>query len=107
MRRIEKNLGVATADGENVNLRYDGNDLILAFTDWQERPQGLIFRDVLAFRWQELDEEGVQNDRTYEVVDSPWLQSQAVLQAVPASEFAHYTLCFNGSGVVDVLARRL
>jgi hypothetical protein len=107
MKCVEKNLGVSTADGEDVHLQYDGDDVILAFTDWNERSCELVFRDVLAFRWQECDEEGIRDDTTYEVTESSWLARQAQLQGVNASDYAHYKLCFNACGSLDVLARRM
>ncbi len=106
MNCIVADLGVSTADGEDVQLQFTRGDLSLRFLDWQEQPRELVFHDVLAFRWQEFDESGLNDDTTYEVVDSEWLQRQAQLQAVAVDQYAHYILCFNACGNLDVLARR-
>jgi len=107
MRYVEANLGVSTADAEEVALRFEHGDLCLSFVDWKEQPRSLTFRDVLAHRWQELDDPVPRDDTVFEVVDSPWLARQAQLQGVPKDEYAHYVLCFNARGVLDVLAKRL
>lgn len=102
------NLGVSTADAEQVQLRYERGDLIVSFLDWQEQSCELVFQDSLAFRWQEFDDAklDIRDDTTYEVVDSEWLSRQAHLQAVDCAQYAHYKLCFNASGSLDVLAKR-
>lgn len=107
MRYVEADIGVCTADAEQVVLRLDRGDLHLSFVDWKEHPRALIFRDVLAHRWQELDEPVPRDDTTFEALESPWLARQAKLQGVDPNGYAHYVLCFNACGVLDVLARRL
>ena len=103
-------LGVVTSDAENVTLGLTNGDLTLAFVDWQEAPHQLVFREVLGFRWQETDEEelgqAIRDDATYEVLNSAWLHRQAERQGERADEYAHYVLCFNAIGALDVLARR-
>jgi hypothetical protein len=106
MRYVEANLGVSTADAERVVTRFENGDLHLSFVDWQEQPRSIMFCDVLAYRWQELDDAVPRDDTTFEALESPWLERQAKLQAVPVNEYAHYVLCFNACGVLDVLARR-
>jgi hypothetical protein len=108
MKYIEAALGIHTADAEQVSVQFSAGDLHLSYVDWQEQPRSATFQDVLGFRWQELDDADVpRDDTTFEVVDSPWLNQQAKLQAARAEDYAHYTLCFNACGVLDVLARRL
>lgn len=107
MRYVETNLGISPADAEQVALRLEKGDLYVSFVDWKEEPRSLIFRDVLAHRWQELDDPVPRDDTTFEALDSPWLARQAQLQGVSADGYAHYVLCFNACGVLDVLARRL
>jgi hypothetical protein len=106
MNFVEADLGVFTADAENVSLRFEAGELVLTYIDWQERPRCTSFRGVLAFRWQEFDEESIRDDASYEVVGSPWLERQCRLQSVPARDCAHYKLCFNACGTLDVLCRR-
>jgi hypothetical protein len=109
MRCIEVHLGISTADAEDVDIHFDGGDLILSFVDWQEVPRQLIFREVLAFRWQDFDETSIHDDTTYEVLESEWLAQQADLQGVKAAvdNYAHYKLCFNAMGMLDVVGLRL
>lgn len=107
MQYVQCPLGFSTADAEQVRLRFDQSDLILSFRDWQEIEREFTFKEVLAFRWQEFDESNIRDDTTYEVLDSPWLTRQAKLQVVAPAEFAHYAICFNACGVLDVLCRRI
>jgi hypothetical protein len=107
MRYVEVDLGVSTADAEKVDVHFGDGDLVLTFVDWQDAPRRLVFREVLAFRWQDFDETGIRDDTTYEVVESEWLARQAELQGVSMENYAHYKLCFNVLGTLDVLGLRL
>jgi len=104
---VAVDIGVHTADAEDVALQFSSGDLILTFVDWQEQPRRAVFPDVLAFRWQEFDENDIRDDVVYEVTDSDWLARQAKLQAVKAEGYVHYKLCFNACGTLDVLCRRV
>jgi hypothetical protein len=108
MQFIETNLGFSTADGEHVELTYQEGNLRLLFIDWQERSITYTFRDVLGFKWDggDTDSSDIRDDMTYIVLDSPWLQCQAQLEAECADDYAHYRLGFNACGVLDVLARK-
>jgi hypothetical protein len=107
MTFVQVDIGVHTADAEDVAVQFSSGDFVLTFVDWQEQPRRKVFGDVLAFRWQEFDEEGIRDDVVYEVRDSDWLARQARLQAVEAEGYAHYKLCFNACGTLDVLCRRV
>lgn len=100
------NLGFSTADAEDVKLRYEGGNLVLSFRDWREEVKEVRFLDTLGFRWQEFDEKNLRDDTSYEVLNSLWLEKQAKIQVANAEEYAHYKLCFNTCGVLDVLARK-
>ncbi len=106
MNCIQVDIGVHTADAEDVAVQFTKGDLVLTYVDWQERPRRKEFVGVLAFRWQEFDEEGIRDDVVYEVVNSDWLERQCELQAVRSSDHVHYKLCFNACGTLDVLCRR-
>lgn len=107
MRYVDVNLGFTTADAESVQLEFDGCDLTLRCIDWQEKPVRHEFREVLAYRWgQDQGAEGIRDDCAYEVEGSPWLAREAELAAAPPEAYAHYKLCFNACGVLDVLALR-
>jgi hypothetical protein len=109
MRCVEIDLGISTADADDVDVHFDSSDLVLSFIDWQEVHRQLVFHNVLAFRWQDFDETGIRDDTTYVVLESEWLAQQADLQRVKAAveNYAHYKLCFNAVGVLDVLGLRL
>jgi hypothetical protein len=106
MELIEADLGVVTADAEQVALRFEAGAHVLTYLDWQEHPRRASFRGVLAFPRQELDAEGLRDDARDAVVGSPWLERQCSLQSVPAGEFAHHKLCCNACGALGVLCRR-
>lgn len=108
MNFIAANLGVSTADAEDVQFHYQKGVLSLVFLDWQKQHCEVIFEDVLGFQWQDLDEQefDMPDDQAYEVVESQWLGRQAQLQDVPCEPYAHYKLCFNSCGCLDVLAKR-
>jgi hypothetical protein len=106
MKFKQVDLGVQTADAERVEMRFVGDVLTLHFLDWKEEPRGVTFERVLGFRWQEFDEQDVRDDSVYEVLDSAWLERQAALHGVTPRDHAHYALCFNACGTLDVLCRR-
>lgn len=103
---VERYVGVHTADAEAIELAFVRGDLVVRYVNWKEEPCVATFVDVLAFRWQEFESDAPRDDTTYEVLGSEWLQRQAQLQAVEASAHAHYRLCFNACGMLDVLCRR-
>lgn len=104
---VEIDLGISTADAEQVELQFRNSELLLSFVDWKKCRCEHSFRDVLAFRWGEFDEQNIRDDSIYEVVASPWLAQETKLQAVPLERYVHYKLCFNAVGVLDILTRRL
>jgi len=99
-------LGIQSADAEGVSFRFQDGKLHLEFVDWREQHQSVTFADVMAFRWQAFDEADLRDDATYEVLKSTWLARQSELQSVPADGLAHYKLCFNACGCLDVICRR-
>lgn len=107
MRYQNCDLGVSTADADKVAIHFDCGDLRLSFNDWQDQCRTVVFRDVLAFRWQELDDPVPRDDATFEAIESTWLDHQARLQSVSPEQFRHYVLCFNGCGALDVLASQV
>jgi hypothetical protein len=109
MAYMQVHLGVTTADAEDVEIMFSNMELTLKFFDYQRKPCQLVFVDVLAFRWQELDDAppDLRNDATYEVTESQWLERQAQCQAADSYNYKHYMLCFNACGVLDVLSKPL
>ena len=100
-------LGIVSADAESVQLLYQFGDLFLRYTDWQKVEREKKFHDVLAFRWQEFTDDAPRNDVSYEVENSGWLALQATAQEVESANYAHFRICFNQNGVLDVLALRI
>lgn len=107
MTFVQVDIGVRTADAEKVAVQFSSGDLVLTFVDWREQPRRAVFTDVLAFRWQEFDEQGIRDDVVYEVEQSDWLARQTQLQGVPGAGYVHYKLCFNACGTLDVLCKRV
>ena len=105
MGYVEADIGIHTADAENVSIQYVEGDVLLRYVDWQEKSRAFTFSEVLAFRWQEFDDQGIRDDMAYQVTDSPWLQRQCELQAEPTDHYVHYKLCFNACGVLDLICR--
>lgn len=80
---------------------------MLEFTDWRERKMRVRFTNAAGIRWQELDSTGPEDrdDAVFEIVESTWLADYLRHGArAAADELRHYRLCFNASGVLDVLA---
>jgi hypothetical protein len=107
MKYVQASLGLHTAEAEKVAISFADGELRLSFVDWQGQRGSATFSDVLAFRWQELDDPVPRDDSTFEAVGSPWLERQAKLHGVRGDNYAHYVLCFNACGALDLVARRI
>ena len=102
-RYIEKFIGVHVADAERVELCLRSGELQLKFVDWRKQPQEIVFHEVLAFKWQERDLVAVpREDTTYEVLGSVLLSNHIIIGASHIT-YAHYKLCFNACGTLDVV----
>lgn len=101
------NLGFSTADAEGIQLNFDGSNLHLKCTDWQEKPVSYTFENVLAYKWgQGVEPDIPRYDECYEVESSDWLLRETELASVHREDYMHYKLCFNACGILDVLACR-
>jgi len=100
-------IGPHTADAEQVQIAFSMGSLVLQFVDYKEEHCRFEFHDTLAFRWQERDDaETPRDDTTYRVIGSRWLREQVA--DIPNREaYAHYKLCFNACGVLDLLCREI
>lgn len=109
MRYEPINLGFSTADGEEVRFAFDGSTLRLDFIDWHEKPVTVAFEDVLGVHWgQDLPPGAPRDDMPFEVIDSEWLLREGQLNAISdLHDYAHYLLCFNACGNLDVLCRKV
>lgn len=99
-------IGLSTADAENVQLIYQFGDLLLRYTDWKEQECEKKFNDVLAFRWEEFTDHAPRDDCSFEIINSAWLVAQARAQEVDPCNYIHYRICFNCNGVLDVITLR-
>lgn len=102
---LEPGFSVADATYPAFSLR-DG-DVVLEFADWRARSVRVRFTNAAGVRWQELDSAGPQDrdDAVFEIAESVWLTEYLERGArTPGDELRHYRLCFNASGVLDVLA---
>jgi hypothetical protein len=97
-------LGIRIADAEAVSLEYDGTELALRFTDWQETLRKVRFADAVAFKWQRAEDvqPGEQWDGTNIVVDSAWLQQHRD-QREAGLDHRHFKFNFNAAGVLEVI----
>ena len=102
MRYIELETNYSTADAEDPIIKMVGSNLLVEFSDWQEKKVTLTFFDADMFSWQQIDDQFSEApDRIYEVQESVWLKQ--VKDYGP--ELKHYKLCFNASYYnLDVLA---
>jgi len=101
----------STADAQLAQIANFGDSLCLRFKDWQEKSVIVHFRDVIAYSWDDGDaaiEPSHRDDCSYIVHDSPWLARHVAVGNVQASqEVKHFKLCFNATGVLQVLASML
>jgi len=99
------NFGFSTADGELPVIHYKAGTLHFHFIDWQEKPVEFVAAGVLYFAWSdELFENGIRDDTTYEVLDSPLVVRYCEFKTVSDDEtLRHFKLCFNAKGVFDVV----
>ena len=97
----------STADAEYPEFFLRDGVLVLEFTDWRERAVRVRFANAVGVKWQELDSSGPEerDDSVYEIVGSAWLAAHLAAGVRDAGEeLRHFRLCFNPTGVLDVLA---
>ena len=101
----------SAADAEYPHIELASGCLRVRFTDWREETVTLLFRDVVAFSWDEGDaalNASHRDDCCYIVHESPWLaRHREVGTIIPAEDRRHFKLCFNAAGVLQVLASTL
>jgi hypothetical protein len=97
-------LGFDIADGEQVELAYGGDQLVLRFVDWHEQPIRATFQGTVAFRWQRAERvnEGERFDSPNVVRESAWLAEHR-RQSEATPEHRHLKLNFNAAGVLEVI----
>jgi hypothetical protein len=103
-RTIETDFSVADAEYPILELR-DGV-LTLSYTDWQEKPVIVVFNDVIAVRWQEVESliEGERFDGASIVEHSKWLEDHVNECKVDSNhDYKHFKFNFNACGSLEVL----
>lgn len=99
--------GFSVADASYPAFSHREGEIELVFSDWRERPVRVRFTNAAGLKWQELDSAGPEDrdDAVFEIFGSAWLERYLQSRARElADELRHFRLCFNGSGVLDILA---
>lgn len=98
-----------TADVSALSFTYSGHTLTAAFADWRGTFSTVVFRHVLAYKWDESSFERIdaKPDRVYRVRDSEWLSYWP-----QAAGLNHFVLGFLGlhpvgSGYLEVIAQTM
>jgi hypothetical protein len=101
----------STADAEAPVLAYERGALRVRFLDWRDQWVELVFREAVAFSWDDGDAawcDAHRDDDCYIVAGSNWLRRHVDVGTIEsASEHRHYKLCFNAVGVLQVIATGL
>jgi hypothetical protein len=101
----------STADAEVPVLAYESGTLRVRFRDWREREVEIMFREMVAFSWDDGDAAcsiDHRDDASYIVAGSTWLARHIAAGTVPQSGgHRHYKLCFNVVGVLQVIAESM
>jgi hypothetical protein len=102
-------LGFSIADAEGVSFRFDGEHLILDFTDWREQPVSVRFENTIGFRYQLAEytlSDGERFDSPHIVHESSWVRTHMDQnEAWSGTEWFHYKLNFNAGPTVEVLCK--
>jgi hypothetical protein len=109
-RAIRLETWFSTADAEYPGFSLRDGTLVLEFIDWRDQAISAEFANCVGVRWQEVDSPGPQerDDEAFEIVESEWVRAYYSARARTIEErVRHFRLCFNESGVLDVLATSL
>jgi hypothetical protein len=83
------NLPFSTSDAEQPSLAFEQGQIKVRFVDWKEQEVQLLFRDMIAFCWDEGDadcSEGHRDDLCYTVVESEWLKRHIAVGVISKLE---------------------
>jgi hypothetical protein len=100
------NIGFSTADAQYPELRASAGTLWLSFLDWQEQRIEVAFREVCAYRWQEIESllPNEPYDGSCEVHQSEWVAQHLAQGVVPSdAQLRHLRLNFNACGQLEIL----
>lgn len=95
------------ADADFPDFKHEDGNLTLSFIDYQEKHIEVYFPDVLAFKWQMIEElrDDEYYDRSYEIENSKWLKAHKDQRVIEEKEeYTHYKFNFNACGCLEVLS---
>jgi hypothetical protein len=101
------NPGFSTADGDFATFDYDEKQYArLSFEDWQQNTVAVLFKDVIAIKWQMVEEliPGEPQDGSCEILDSPWIalhRSEGAIES--GDQVHHYKFNFNSYGSFELI----
>jgi hypothetical protein len=99
-------LGFSTADAEQIEFAYRGNELRLSFLDWKFVRRLVIFDGVLAQSWRAESEfyGNIRDDVSYVVHGSELVARLIECGAIRRpDEVVHHVLCFNAEGMLEIV----
>lgn len=104
-------LGFSVADAEDIAFKFDGADLVLEFSDWQEKHIVIKCENTLGFKFQNAEYELSESERfdsCHIVHSSEWVKEHIKQgEAREEENWLHYKFNFNAAGVVEVLCSKL
>ena len=99
--------GFSTADGDFPGFDYDEQQYLrFYFLDWREETVLVLFKNVIALRWQAIQEllPDEPSDGTCEILNSEWLQAHQREGVIDIDQqFHHYRLNFNACGSFELI----
>ena len=100
-------LGFSVADADDVSFRFNGEHLVLDFTDWRENPVSVRFENTIGVRYQ-LAEYTLSHeerfDSTHVIHESEWLKAHVdQREAWDGPQWVHYKLNFNAGPTFEIL----
>ena len=104
-------LGFSVADAEDIAFKFDGSDLLVEFTDWQETRITIKCENTLGIKFQNAEYELSELERfdsCHIVHDSDWVREHLKQgEAWSGENWCHYKLNFNAVGVMEILCAKL
>jgi hypothetical protein len=101
------NGGFSTADGDFATFDFNDHQYVrFSFVDWREETVCLLFKNVVALRWQTAEEllPGEPYDGSCEIVDSPWLAMHLHQGVIDSDvQYHYYKFSLNPCGSFEVI----
>jgi hypothetical protein len=96
-------LGFDIADGEQVELAYGGDQLVLRFVDWHEQPIRATFQGTVASDGNALSASTRGNASTARMWCANPHGSPSIAVRARLLRSSHLKLNFNAAGVLEVI----